>query len=369
MKTSRFLIVALLLLAAVVPASAQRKIQVALLLDTSGSMDGLIEQAKSQLWSIVNEMASARAEGRAPDIEIALYEYGNDGLSAQHNYIRQVLPLSKDLDKISEALFALRTNGGSEYCGAVIAQSLADLAWSPSNRALKLIYIAGNEPFNQGGTDYKAACKNALSHGVVVNTIFCGDYNEGVNSFWKDGAELGEGKYFNINANDATVYVETPYDQQINELNGRLNTTYIAFGEMGRYKKENQLLQDNNAGLYSPANAAERTVSKSSAAYRADDWDLVDAVNHDSISVKDIKQEQLPEELKGKNAEELEAYVAQKTTERTEIQNQIQELSKKRGDYIAEAMKKKGEDHSLNSAMIKALRERAQALGFTFVQP
>ena len=34
-------------------------IEMAILLDTSGSMQGLIEQAKSQLWRIVNEMAAA----------------------------------------------------------------------------------------------------------------------------------------------------------------------------------------------------------------------------------------------------------------------------------------------------------------------
>ena len=56
-------------------------IKVALILDTSNSMDGLIDQAKSQLWSVVNELAKARCDGQIPDLEIALYEYGNDQLS------------------------------------------------------------------------------------------------------------------------------------------------------------------------------------------------------------------------------------------------------------------------------------------------
>src|SRR5689334_21014806 len=54
----------------------KQKIQVALLMDTSSSMDGLIEQAKSQLWSIINELATAEYEGTKPSIEIALYHYG-----------------------------------------------------------------------------------------------------------------------------------------------------------------------------------------------------------------------------------------------------------------------------------------------------
>lgn len=99
--------------------SKDNKIQVALLLDTSNSMDGLIDQAKSRLWNIVNTLTTVKYNGQAPQVEIALYEYGNDGLKDE-NYIRQITPLTQDLDLVSEKLFALRTNGGNEYCGAVI---------------------------------------------------------------------------------------------------------------------------------------------------------------------------------------------------------------------------------------------------------
>lgn len=365
MKTVRFFsLLAGLLLA--VSASAQRKIQVALFLDTSSSMDGLIEQAKSQLWSIVNEMALAKADGRTPDIEIALYEYGNDHLSAREDYIRQVVPLSRDLDRISEALFSLGTYGGNEYCGAMIGRGLKDLAWSASGRDLKLIYIAGNEPFDQGSVDYRTVCRTAISRGIVVNTIFCGDYEEGIRTFWKNGAELGEGKYFNINQNRATVYVETPYDKQINELNGKLNETYIGYGALGVQKKEAQAQQDRNAAKYSAANAAERTVSKSGAAYRADDWDLVDAYKNDKIDVKTLKTEDLPAELKGKSLPEIKAYVEKKSAERDEIQGRIRDLNQKRAAYLATESKKTGGDQSLNGAMSQALRERAEKQGFLF---
>ena len=80
---------------------AQEKIQVALLLDTSSSMDGLIDQAKSRLWNIVNTLTTLRYDGKKPNIEISLYEYGNDGLSPDGGYIRQVAPLTNDLDLLS----------------------------------------------------------------------------------------------------------------------------------------------------------------------------------------------------------------------------------------------------------------------------
>ncbi len=126
------------------PPDGSSKIQVALLFDTSNSMDGLLEQAKSRLWDIVNTLTTLKYNGKTPRIEIALYEYGNDGLSSESNFIRQVTALTTDLDLISEKLFALRTNGGSEYCGAVIHKSIKDLTWDDNASTMKLIYIAGN---------------------------------------------------------------------------------------------------------------------------------------------------------------------------------------------------------------------------------
>ena len=96
------------------------KIQMAILLDTSNSMDGLINQARTQLWKVVNEFTTIKLAGKTPKLEVALYEYGNNGIPQKDGYIRQVVPLTTDLDRVSEAMFALKTNGGDEYCGQVI---------------------------------------------------------------------------------------------------------------------------------------------------------------------------------------------------------------------------------------------------------
>src|SRR5262249_19167887 len=137
------------------------KIQIAILLDTSSSMDGLIDQAKSQLWKIVNQASKAAKQGQRPAVEIALYEYGKDSLPAEGGWIRQILPFTTDLDRVSEQLFALGTNGGEEYCGLVIHRAVGDLAWSKDADDLKLIYIAGNEPFTQGPMDYHKSIAEA----------------------------------------------------------------------------------------------------------------------------------------------------------------------------------------------------------------
>ncbi|MBS1542539.1 MAG: VWA domain-containing protein [Bacteroidetes bacterium] len=347
--------------------SKDQYIMLALLLDTSNSMDGLIDQAKSQLWKIVNELAAAKCgDGSRPRIKIALYEYGNDGLPASEGYLRQVSGLTDDLDLISEKLFALTTNGGNEFCGQVIRTSLNQLAWSSSYADLKMIFIAGNEPFTQGSVSYRLACSVAKEKGVVVNTIFCGNFDEGIHTNWKDGADLTGGSYMSIEQNRKTVYIPTPYDSKIDACNDRLNKTYIYYGVSGAQKKEAQAAQDRNAESYGMANKAERAVSKSSHAYNNSSWDLVDAAKEDEGVVSAVPSGQLPSEMQGMSADQRKAYVQQKAVERKKIQDEIQELNKQRQAYIASHRPKGNEDSMLDAAMINAVREQAKGKGLVW---
>jgi hypothetical protein len=349
-------------------AVAENTIQVALLLDTSNSMDGLIEQAKSRLWNIVNTLSTLKYDGRAPKIEIALYEYGNDGLR-ERNWIRKVTPLTQDLDLISEKLFSLRTNGGTEYCGAVIKDAVSQLEWNGNSKAMKLIYIAGNEPFNQEGINYKEAISDAQKKRIFVNTIFCGDRKEGIETYWQDGAVLGGGKYFNIDANQKVIFIETPYDIRISALNLQLNDTYIGYGATGYEKKASQAMQDVNAASLSKANAVERTVSKSKKeAYRAESWDLVDKAETDRNFVNTIKSEDLPAELKGKSKTEIAKIVSEKSRQRSQVQKEITELAVKRQNYIDDEIKKRGNSTAddLGKAIEKSIHELGRKNGFTF---
>jgi hypothetical protein len=349
------------------PASKDQTIMLALLLDTSNSMDGLIDQAKSQLWKIVNELAAAKCnDGSRPNIKIALYEYGNDNLVASEGYIRQVNGLTDDLDLISEKLFALSTNGGAEFCGYVIKTSLSQLAWSASKADLKMIFIAGNEPFTQGGVPFREACALAKEKGVVVNTIFCGNYNEGLRTDWKSGADITGGTYMSIEQDRKTVYVPTPYDERIDAMNDRLNSTYVYYGASGAYKKENQVSQDKNAESYSKENKVERAVSKSSHAYKNSTWDLVDATKDNEKVLLETKEEDLPKEMKGMTMEQRKTYVKQKSEERKTIQLEIQSLNKKRLEYIASHAPQGNKEAMLDAAMINAIKQQAKSKNLTW---
>ncbi len=347
-------------------SAKKTKIQVAILLDTSGSMQGLIEQAKSRLWNIVNTLTTLKYNGEAPDIEIALYEYGSykrhDG-----DYIRRITPLTADLDLISKELFALTTNGSEEYCGTVIQRAVNELEWGNSKADMKLIYIAGNEEFTQGNISYKTAIANALKKDIFVNTIHCGSEDVGIGDFWQDAALRGNGKFFNIDANATVRAIKTPFDPQIILCNEKLNDTYIGYGIVGKERKMNQTVQDRNAGSISSANYTERAVSKSKAVYKNTSWDLVDKVKEDKDALSRIKKEELPEELRNKSPEELKTFIKQKEEERTLIQKEINELAVKRQIYIDEQLKKEGENKGddLGKAITESVLAVAKIKGYT----
>ncbi|MGI8603013.1 MAG: vWA domain-containing protein [Verrucomicrobiales bacterium] len=343
-------------------------VQIALLLDTSNSMDGLIEQAKTQLWKIVNEFIGARREGRAPVVQVALYEYGNDRLSATQNYIRQVTPLTRDLDMISRELFSLRTCGGSEFCGAVIQRALEDLAWDQSSQVYKTIFIAGNEPFTQGPVPHRRACQMAIGKGIVVNTIHCGSEQDGLAGQWKAGADVAEGRFLVIDQDRAVVHIPSPVDARIEKLNLELNLTYIPYGKAGGAARQNQFDQDLNADNNRAAGAAvQRIASKASSNYWNAHWDLVDALKQKDFKIEALKAEDLPVELQKMSQDERRSWIEKKSAERAAIQKQILELSEERKRYVTEkARAAAAGTPTLDDAVARTVRAQAEAKGYRF---
>ena len=344
-----------------------KKVQVAILFDTSNSMDGLIDQAKTRIWGIVNEVNSLRFQGQVPKIEIAIYEYGKSSLLAKDDFVKKILDLTSDLDEVSNQLFGLTTNGGDEYCGAVIKHSLDELAWSSDQSDLKLIYIAGNEPFTQGPVQFKEICALAKRKGIFINTIYCGDYDQGVRESWKDGATCSDGNYFNINSDAQIVHIDTPYDQKIDSYNDSLNMTYIGYGRLGNSKKEMQLAQDSNAGAQSMESKAERTKAKASANYSNASWDIVDAVEEKEVDITELKDEDLPLELKGKTDEEKLKFIEDKKNERATYQTEIQKLAVERQKYIDEELKKRAGEEKVDdfgTSVNESIRATAVSLGY-----
>lgn len=343
-------------------------VQIALLLDTSSSMDGLINQARSHLWNMVDQMGRmtrvVNGKVRGVKIEIALYEYGNSRLPSQDGYIRRVQPLTADLDKVSEQLHALFTQGGSEYAGQAIRQAVTELEWSSDPEALKFVFVAGNESFEQGPVSAAEAMAAAAQRGIHVQLIHCGSHD----ATWEAAAKIAKTDLMTIDHNHVARHIPSPQDDELLRLGQELNKTYLAYGADGEASIARQMRADSSAAKLSKKVALERAQLKSKASYNNASWDLVDAVDKDGKFLEKASDDQLPAALRGKSLEEKKAFVAANAAKRAELKAKIAKLEAERNKYIAAEQAKLGGENakSLETELMKSTKKAAAKKGYKF---
>lgn len=352
--------------AAVAPVTDTPRIQIALLLDTSSSMDGLIDQARRQLWGVVNALDSASFEDARPQLEIAIYEYGNAATLQANGWSRRVTPFSSELDVVSEGLFGLSTHGGEEFAGQTIGRAIDELKWAEGSNVLRVLYIAGNEEFDQGPVDYRSAIARARAKGIVVNTINCVGLG-GADPGWSEAAAVGGGKALQIDQDAPAVQRNAPQDADILSLGQELNRTYIRYGSQGSRGLRNLETQDNNTIANGVQSTVERTLSKSTGYYRNPSWDLVDAIEDGVAAYEGLNVADLPEELQGLDPDAIEEFVEDKATQRQNIQTKLAKLRADREEFLTAQGELSG-DATLRRALLLSLREQATAAGFTLDQ-
>lgn len=342
------------------PSSA-KTIDLVLCLDTSNSMDGLIDSAKQKLWDIVNELGRAKP---TPKLRVALYSFGNDGYDPSIGWVVKDVGLTSDLDQVSEKLFALRTHGGTEYVGRVCQAALTQLEWSKDPGALRIIFVCGNEPATQDPeVQLKPLAERAVRANVIINTIYCGDPNHSEAAGWRQLADWAEGKFMAINQS-GNIAIATPFDKELADLSAQLNRTYLFFGKGAKEKAANQVAQDANAAA-APGAAAQRAQAKAGANYRLENC-LVERLEEDKdFDVTKVAVEDLPDEMKKMTSEERVKYVKEKLAEREKIRQQINDLGKKQREYIDAERKKlatKGQK-ALDDAIKDVVREQCKRKG------
>ncbi|MHC4549360.1 MAG: vWA domain-containing protein [Planctomycetota bacterium] len=370
MAHCRLIATTLLLGALLAPAGAdepavkkQRVVDLAICLDTSNSMDGLIDSARRKVWAIVNDLALAKP---TPRLRVAVLSYGNNGYDSNVGWVRVDSAFTEDLDHVSKTLFGLTTSGGTEYVGRVLRKALT-LDWQADGNALKLIIVSGNESAAQDpAVDFRRMCRDAIARGIMINPIYC-TRPENVADTWREIARLSDGHYTAIDQNRGTVDLASPLDARLAALSTRLNTTYVAFGIKGRAGLDRQRAADVNAEKLSEGSAAERAQSKASALYW-NYWCLADNLKRGTIKLEDVEDKDLPEALRGKTLEEKRAYLEAKLEERAKIQKQIQALHVERQTWVAAELKRLGasDDQSFDKAVRTALRAQAAKKGYAF---
>jgi hypothetical protein len=343
-------------------AFAKAKVQIAILLDSSNSMDGLIDQTRTQLWQIVNYLTKVTKDGEVPELEVALYHYGNDNLPSSEGFVRLLTGFTPELDLVSEKLFSIQTKGGQEYAGWVIRSALQELNWSKDKEDFRVIFIAGNEPFDQGPILWSDAVALAAKGDIRVNTIYCGSAESQERQLWASGAYKAQGSNFNINQDKKIEFIKSPYDEQIANWNALLNQTYIPYGAQGEAGRRRQVIEDSNSGV----NLATRGNSKASGYYNNASWDLIDALDRGIVTLEELSDEALPKTMQGMTLAQKKEYVSAKKAERETIKKTIRDLYQKRSEYIAKQrqLSANSGENTLDSVIIQSLRQQLAAKGF-----
>ncbi|MFM1874232.1 MAG: hypothetical protein RL398_3654 [Planctomycetota bacterium] len=366
MMRPSLLLGSLVLVAGLVPgqqaeSAAARPIDLALCLDVSGSMNGLIDAARQNLWAVVNELAMLKP---APRLRVALLTYGCTDYDKDKGWVKIDVAFTHDLDLVSERLFALTTNGGDEYVARVVRTASESLEWSREERALKLLFVAGNEAAGQD-PEFAVAdvCRGAIAKGIVVNSIYCGSVGDDLVGGWRYVATAAEGRFAAIDHNQSVV-ITTPYDAKLQELSEALNATYVPYGVDAAAWAENQVRQDANAASLNSAAAAQRCMVKGSGLYDNRQWDLVDACKDPKFLLKDVKKEHLPEALRDLDEAGLRRHIESKAAERRLLSKQVAALGKQRDAFVWREQSRNSQGGLFESAVLDAVREQAVGRGF-----
>lgn len=345
----------------------RRPIDLVICLDTSGSMEALIDSARARLWDIVNSLSSARP---TPELRVGLITYGSPNrATASQGWVVLQSGLTTDLDSVYAKMMEFRTDGGDEFVGWALHDAVSKMNWSPDPKALKLIFVAGNESADQAREvfDFRNVASTARNRGIIINAIYAGERNAGMNERWHEVASCGGGNYTSIDMKCGTVQIEAPQDKILLELNMKLNATYVPYGDAGREGAANQVAQDANAERLGQQSAVSRVVAKKSSLYRNERWDLVDAVAKGEKKVQDLKESDLPAAMQALPAPQREQYVQQKQQERADLQRQISEVSAEREKFLKDKRAKVADGKTaLDDAMLAAIREQAKSQGFEF---
>ncbi len=342
-----------------VAASAPR-VEVAFVLDTTGSMGGLIEGAKRRIWSIARRIGEGRPR---PDLRIALVAYRDLGDA----YVTRVFDLTGDMDQVYQNLMGFQAAGGGdtpEHVSAALSDAVNKVSWS-RRAGMQVIFLVGDAPPHldyQDGYDYRRHVREARQRGIAVETVQCGGDPQTA-TVWQEIAGLGAGHYARIDGQGGMPVMVTPVDAGLARLNAELGSTVVATGSVEEQKAAARRL-DARAAM--PAAVAAEAAGYYAKAERLAEKDLVDmspAAQDRELKRLRARPAAMPEPLQSKSDAEALAYLQSQKEKRQHLQNRIVELQKKRDDYVAKAQP--GKD-GFDEQVVQSLRERAEKAGIQY---
>lgn len=349
----------------------QKTLEMVFVIDTTGSMGGLIEGAKQRVWGVINEVMQTPAH---PSVRVGLVAYRDHG----DQYVTQILPLTNDLDRVYTTLMDYRAEGGGdtpEDVRQALADGVGKAGWSKASvNTAQIVFLVGDAPPHDdymNEPDTLDTTAQAVKSGMTVNTIQCGDASD-TRRVWQQIARRGEGQYFAIAQDGGVQSIATPYDARLSELGNRLGSTFTAYGGGAgvggeRFREEakgRQVRTESSVAGAAPVVAqADRAVNK---ALNKDAYvgDLLQSIENGSVKLDDVKTEDLPDDLQKLSPADRKKEVEKRLAERQKMRDEIVSLSKQRSEFINAARRKQtGGQNGFDSAVASALKEQMAKKG------
>jgi Mg-chelatase subunit ChlD len=331
------------------------KVEVVFVLDTTGSMGGLLEGAKQKIWAICNQIVSGKP---TPDLKVGLVAFKDRG----DEYVTKVTDLTDDLDAIHKELKTFKAAGGGDIPESVneaLHVAVTKVKWSKDEDTLRILFLVGDAPPHMDYADdvkYPETCKKACEMGIIINTIQCGG-DANCTKFWKDIAGKSEGAFVAIAQDGGVVAVATPFDKRLAEINGELAGSTVAFGRAEQQRATKDAAVEAKA--LAPAAAADRAGFAAKKESNGAN-DLLDALKAKKVKLEDLKKDELPEELQKMDVKEQKEYLEKLDKKRTDLQKEALELDKKRTEHIAKELEKTKGKSGFDAQVLEILRKQAK---------
>jgi len=349
----------------ILPFPSKQRVEVAFVLDTTGSMAHLIDGAKKKIWSIANTIVDQN-----PDAELYFGLVGYRDLG--DDYVTKKFPLTTDLQSIYAALLAFQADGGGdtpESVNEALDVAVNQLDWSDKRqeKASRILFLVGDSPPHMDykqDKKYPEVIREAVAKGILVNTVQAGDM-QSTKHIWQEMAQLGHGQYYAIPQDGGQVIIiATPYDDRIHVLQLELNKTVIPYGSKISQEKASYKTRMYEAASAPAAAEMSAYVNKSGKGGKVitGGGDLVDAVNDGKAKLADLPKEDLPPVMREMSIAEQEKYVASQNAAREKVSKELGALVIERDKYIQQqSAKEPAKTDSFDRAVKDTLKRQISA--------
>lgn len=351
-------------------ANEHPKIEVVFVLDTTGSMSGLIDAAKEKIWSIASTMASAQT---APDIKMGLVAYRDRGDA----YITQNVTLSNDLDSMYVQLMDFKADGGGdtpESVNQALYDAVHNMGWSQDQQTYKVIFLVGDAPAHmdyQDDVKYPETMAIAHKKGIIINTIQAGQ-DTATTTTWQRVASLGNGTYFQVEQAGNAVAIASPFDKKLARLSAKLDDTRLYYGnEKDKAKQARKVAAATKLHKEASDESRARRATFNAAASGKNNFlgegELVDAISSGRVDLSSIANEDLPASIQAMTPKKQEIFIRGKAKERDQLEQEISLLVEERDDYLKkEVAKAGGKKDSLDAKIYSSIRAQAKPKGIIY---